>query len=448
MPLVRVLAVLLTLGLFGALNYFLYRRMVHDVTDSVRLRRLAAALIIALFAMLPLSRLFSVGPVTQLAAIMLTSWWGLCLFTLLALTLVEVAKAPSRLRTRRQANQALPAAAARESPPRDLSRLASLVPSPEGAPLLAASSEGDVTFDGSEEAAAQGATELRPLAATEAPEALSRRRFVARATAAGALAFGGGLSGFGLWRAYSPPEVTEFALRLRGLPRALEGFTLVQISDLHIGVVLQERFVDQLVSIVNAAKPDLVAITGDLVDGSPSELGRHVARLGNLRARHGTAFVSGNHDYYSGWERWAPQLERGGFTVLRNRFVTIGTPGASFDLVGVDDWGSRFTRHGYDLDSATAGRDPDRPSVLLAHQPSGLELAAAKHIGLQLSGHTHGGQLFPGTLVGEIVWGERNAGLCQHQGTYLYTNRGCGFVGPPMRVGAPPEVTKITLLPG
>lgn len=446
MPLVRVLAVLLTLGLFGALNYFLYRRMVHDVTDSVRLRRLAAALIIALFAMLPLSRLFSVGPVTQLAAVTLTSWWGLCLFTLLALTVVEVARAASRLRPRRNADQAPPAAP--ESKARDLGRLAALVPSPDGAPLFAASAEIDVTFDGSEARPVQAATEPRHLATTEAPEALSRRRFVARATAAGALAFGGGLSGFGLWRAYSPPEVTEIALRLRGLPRALEGFTLVQISDLHIGVVLQERFVDQLVSIVNAAKPDLVAITGDLVDGSPSELGRHVARLSNLRARHGTAFVSGNHDYYSGWERWAPQLERGGFTVLRNRFVTIGAPGASFDLVGVDDWGSRFTRHGYDLDRATAGRDPERPSVLLAHQPSGLELAAAKHIGLQLSGHTHGGQLFPGTLVGEVVWGERNAGLCQHQGTYLYTNRGCGFVGPPMRVGAPPEVAKITLLPG
>ncbi len=116
------------------------------------------------------------------------------------------------------------------------------------------------------------------------------------------------------------------------------------------------------------------------------------------------------------------------------------------DLVGVDDWGGRWGRAGYDLDRATAGRDPSRASVLLAHQPHGLDLAAEKQLGLQLSGHTHGGQLFPGNLVADVIWGDRNTGLSQHQGTQLYTSRGCGFVGPPMRVGAPPEVVKLVLV--
>jgi hypothetical protein len=325
-------------------------------------------------------------------------WWGVTLFALLALLSLEAARRLARVLRR---------------------------PAPAGA-------------------VATGVPFVPPPPTIEDPD---RRLFLARASAAGALAFGGGMASFGAWRAFRPPAITELAVRLKGLPKALEGFTIVQLSDIHVGAVIQGHFLDQLVSVANAAKPDLVAITGDLVDGTPDELGRYVARLRNLSSRHGTYFVSGNHDYYSGWEAWAPELERLGFEVLRNRAVSIGEPGASFDLIGVDDWGTRFARSGYDLAAATAGRDPSRASVLLAHQPSGLELAAEKGIGLQLSGHTHGGQLFPATIVGEVIWGERNAGLCRLDDTLLFTSRGCGFVGPPVRVGAPPEVVKLVLLP-
>ena len=172
------------------------------------------------------------------------------------------------------------------------------------------------------------------------------------------------------------------------------------------------------------------------------------ARLRNLQSRFGTYFVSGNHDYYAGWEEWSRELEGIDFEVLRNRTVSIGDPGASFDLIGVDDYGARWAPNGYDLEAAVKGRDPERASVLMAHQPSGFELAAQKKIGLQLSGHTHGGQLFPGTLVGDVIWGRRNAGWSALDGSQIYTSRGCGFVGPPMRVGAPPEVVKIILVAG
>jgi hypothetical protein len=272
--------------------------------------------------------------------------------------------------------------------------------------------------------------------------------FLSRVTAAGAASIGFGMTGFGAYRAFEKPAVTEVPVTLRGLPKALDGFTIVQLSDIHVGAVIQEKFLQQLVEVANGAKPDLLAITGDLVDGTPAQLGRYVATIKGLQARYGRFFVSGNHDYYSGWEEWAPVVQGLGFEVLRNRFVTIGDAGASFDLVGVDDWGMRMSHSDYDLDQATAGRDPTRASVLLAHQPSGLDLAAAKQIGLQLSGHTHGGQIFPATVIGDLIWGSRNTGLSTHDGTQLYTSRGCGFVGPPVRVGAPPEVVKIVLVAG
>jgi predicted MPP superfamily phosphohydrolase len=271
---------------------------------------------------------------------------------------------------------------------------------------------------------------------------------LARAAAAGSLGVGGALGSLGLYRALSEPRVTEVPIRLAGLPKALEGFTLVQLSDIHLGPVSQERFADRLVDISNRLRPDLVAITGDLVDGSPEQIGRLVARMGNLRSRHGTFMVSGNHDYYSGWERWVPHLGQLGFQLLRNRRVSVGDGADSFDLVGVEDWGHHSSDDGsdYDLERALEGRDPERASVLLAHQPTNLEKVAAAGVGLQLSGHTHGGQLFPATWMADAIWGNAVAGLSRQGSLWQFTSRGCGFVGPPMRVGSPPEVVKIILL--
>ena len=380
----RILFGILTLAVFAGANYFVYRRTVADTMQSVWARRGLAGLLAMLFLAVPIVRFAFQGqmPPPVITTVVLIGW-GVFMYTLMALVFVELAKWLVR---RRKKN---------------------------------------------------------PVAAPENPE---RRIFLSRMAATGALAVGGGVATFGTWRAFSPPSITEIPIRLPGLPRALDGFVIVQLSDVHVGAIIQEKFLDQLVATANSAKPDLLAITGDLVDGSPDAVGRYVARLRNLRSRFGTYFVSGNHDYYAGWEEWSRELEGLDFEVLRNRTVTIGDPGASFDLIGVDDYGSRWAPNGYDLEKAVKGRDPERASVLLAHQPTGLEQVAAKRIGLQLSGHTHGGQLFPANLVGDLIWGKRNAGLSTFEGTQVYTSRGCGFVGPPMRVAAPPEVVKIILL--
>ncbi len=280
-----------------------------------------------------------------------------------------------------------------------------------------------------------------------APFSEERRQLLARATAGGAMLATGGLVGYGTWRAFHPPVINRLAVRLPGLPKALDGFTLVQISDIHVGPLIKRRFMDAMVEQCNALKPDLMCITGDLVDGSVSELGHAVAALTNLRSRYGSYFVTGNHEYYSGDEEWTEALERLGIPVLRNRHVRIGEPGASFDLVGVDDWSAARSGspHRYDLAQAVAGRDPARASVLLAHQPANWREAAKAGIGLQLSGHTHGGQFFPFTLVVSAIW-EHAAGHFEENGHHLYVSRGTGFWGPPLRIAAPPEIVHVTLL--
>ncbi|PTL81706.1 metallophosphoesterase [Vitiosangium sp. GDMCC 1.1324] len=290
----------------------------------------------------------------------------------------------------------------------------------------------------------------RAVEAVPAPVSEERREFLARATAGAALVATGGMASYGVWRAYHPPVVNEVTVKLPGLPKALDGFTLVQLSDIHVGPLIQRRFMDALVAQTNALKGDLVCITGDLVDGSVEELGFAAGALRDLRSRHGTYFVTGNHEYYSGDEEWSDALTRMGVTVLRNRHVRIGEPGASFDLVGVDDWGAQRSGYpasrGYDLAKATAGRDPERASVLLAHQPAGWREQALKAgMGLQLSGHTHGGQFFPFNLVVSAIW-EHPAGLYREGDRSIYVSRGTGFWGPPLRVAAPPEIVKVTLL--
>jgi hypothetical protein len=253
-----------------------------------------------------------------------------------------------------------------------------------------------------------------------------------------------GASLLALWRGHQRPRLQRVALRIRDWPRELDGFRIVQISDLHIGARLRRSFAAAVVARVNALEPDLIAITGDLVDGRPEELRDEVEPFGKLCARHGCFFVTGNHDHYSGEELWVAQLQTLGIQALRNERVTIESRGASFVLAGVDDHRGGFGASTEDLPRALAGRDPGLPVVLLAHDPNSFAEASAMGVDLQLSGHTHGGQLWPFRYAVRLVtpW---VAGLYQVAGAQLYVSCGTGYWGPPMRLGAPAEITELTL---
>ena len=288
--------------------------------------------------------------------------------------------------------------------------------------------------------------------APDAPPDPARRLLLARAVAGGALVAAGAAGASSLRSAAGPAVIEEVPVRLARLPRALSGFTLAQISDLHVGPTIREREVRRVVEQVNALRPDAIAITGDLVDGTTRELGPIVAELGRLSARHGVYFVTGNHEYYSGAEDWMAFLSGLGIRVLRNERVALGdgTPGgATFDLAGVYDHsaGPRGSEHASDLARALAGRDPDRALVLLAHQPREVAEAVAQGVELQVSGHTHGGQLFPFSYAVRAAF-PYVKGLYRVEGApqgQIYVSRGTGYWGPPMRLGAPPEITRLVL---
>lgn len=278
----------------------------------------------------------------------------------------------------------------------------------------------------------------------------ARRELLAKGVAAATGAVGLVASGAALRSGLAEVEVKEVGVKLARLPSALSGLSVVQFSDVHVGPLLQTKFIETLVEQANRQRPDLVVITGDLVDGSLAELKEHVQALGRLKSRFGTYFVTGNHEYYSGVDAWLPELRRLGIRVLRNERVVLGDAGASIDLAGVDDSSAgRFGQgHGADVGRATAGRDRERELLLLAHQPKAIVDAAAAGVGLQLSGHTHGGQIWPFNHVVGLVQ-PYVAGLYQHDPTtQIYVSRGTGFWGPPMRLAAPAEITKLVLAPG
>jgi len=240
------------------------------------------------------------------------------------------------------------------------------------------------------------------------------------------------------------PDVRRLEIALARWPRALDGFRIVQISDIHIGPLLGRGFAEALTRRVNALVPDLVAVTGDLVDGSVEALREEVEPFAGLAAPHGVFFVTGNHDVYSGGESWVECVRELGLTPLRNERIAIG--GAEgFDLAGVDDHRGDWV-HGSteDLDAACAGRDPSRPLILLAHDPGTFRRASERGVDLQLSGHTHGGQIWPFRYLVRLAV-PFVAGLYRVGESLLYVSRGSGFWGPPMRLLAPAEITEIVL---
>ncbi|MEM1416813.1 MAG: metallophosphoesterase [Myxococcota bacterium] len=287
----------------------------------------------------------------------------------------------------------------------------------------------------------------------EAPaaEGTGRREFIERVASGAALGVGASAGLWGVAFGRHDYAIEEVPIRIPGLPRTLDGFTLAQLSDVHFGTFVGETQRRDALDLVRQVSPDLVVMTGDLIDHDA----RYVPLLGHLTqdlaelARFGVAAIPGNHDHYAGVDDVLGTLRQAGAQVLLNAGKTIGDAGGAFALLGVDDRWSRRTGGGPDLDRALSMVPRDLPRILLAHQPAYFREGPAGRVALQLSGHTHGGQISLGwnPAYAVLPYGYVR-GRYEHEGSQLYVNRGFGTAGPPSRVESAPEVTKLVLVAG
>jgi predicted MPP superfamily phosphohydrolase len=384
------------------LHGYLWWRLVRGTTRPGRTRR-RLTLLLGVLGLLPVAAVITRRSLPLTAAAPLDwiaySWLGLAFYLFLCLLVLEPVRLALRLRPRR-------------GQPAD--------PAVDGEP-----EDGEV---------AEG----------------SRRLFLARGLAVTAGAVTLGTAGTGAWLANSAPVVRRVPIALPRLDPALDGLRIVTFSDGHLSATYGGRRFERVVDLVNAQRPDVVAIVGDLVDGEVDELREDVAPLADLVSRDGVYFVTGNHEYFVDTRAWLRHLPTLGIDVLRNERVAVRRGAASFDLAGIDDRTaarSGVPGHGADLDAALDGRDDAVPAVLLAHQPVQVAQAEAAGVDLQLSGHTHGGQLWPFDYAVRLDQ-PAVSGLSRHGGTQLYVTAGVGYWGPPVRVGARPEVTVIELRSG
>lgn len=251
---------------------------------------------------------------------------------------------------------------------------------------------------------------------------------------------------FGLLNARLTARVVERRIMLRNLPAELDGFSIVQLSDIHVGPTIKRGYIDAIVRRVNGLSPDLIVITGDLVDGSVAELADDIAPLAQLSARHGVYVVTGNHEYYSGADSWIAEFQRLDMQVLLNRHVVLEQGGARLVLAGISDYSAELFKpsHKSNPAAALAGAPDDVPRILLAHQPRSAKAVVEVGCDLQLSGHTHGGQFWP--WMHFVQWQQPwVAGLQRVGGMQVYISHGTGYWGPPLRFGAPSEITHIRL---
>ncbi|QIM71677.1 metallophosphoesterase [Bordetella trematum] len=274
---------------------------------------------------------------------------------------------------------------------------------------------------------------------------LTRLR-AASALAVPALALAGTL--LGLHNARRLAHVKRVDVPIAGLPPALQGMTIAQISDVHVGPTIKAGYVQAIVDAVNALRPELIAITGDVVDGSVAALSAHTAPLGKLHAPGGVFLVTGNHEYYSGASAWVNEFRRLGLTVLQNQHSVIERGGARVVVAGVTDYGAGAFDPAQRSDPRAALQGAPAQAglrLLLAHQPRSARAAAPLGYDLQLSGHTHGGQFFP---WGFFVRFQQpfTSGLHREGAMWVYTSRGTGYWGPPLRLAAPSEITLLRLV--
>ncbi|MER8033645.1 metallophosphoesterase [Streptomyces hydrogenans] len=415
------------LALLGAVHWYVWRRLVRDVTAAGGpARRVGTAVVVAL-PLLSVAALASGRAGAPFLFQQVVAWPGfLWLAVLLYLVLaLAVGEAVRPLLTRWLARRAAAAPAPEPVP----------VPAPAPVPVPERTAEAEPEAEAAPEAETGDVVE-RPVASE-----VSRRLFVARVVGGAAAAAAAGTVANGAYGVLRGPRVKRVTVPLAKLPRAAHGYRIAVVSDIHLGPILGRAHSQRIVDAINATQPDLIAVVGDLVDGTVENLGPAAEPLARLRARHGSFFVTGNHEYFSGADAWVDHVRELGMRPLRNERLEIP---AGFDLAGVDDVAGESEGRGPDFARALGDRDRSRTAVLLAHQPVVIDDAVAHGVDLQLSGHTHGGQLWPGNLLAELA-NPTVAGLERYGDTQLYVSRGAGAWGPPVRVGAPSDITVVQL---
>lgn len=380
-----VVALLAVLVLLASSHLYLWRRLVRDVTGSRRLRRAGVVAAVAGPVLMALAMVAQrLGGAWDVLAWPGFVWLALWFYLVLALGVLELPRWWLRRR--------------RPAPP------APLDPGPE----------------------------------------VTRRLLISRGVAVTAGVTALGTVGHGMRQALGPPRLDRQQIVLPTLDRSLDGTRLVVVSDIHLGPLAGRAHVQRVVHAINDLNADVVAIVGDLVDGTVAARGPAAEPLAGIRARRGTWFVTGNHEYFSGAEPWLDRLADLGVHTLRNERREIVLGRGAFDLAGVNDPSGAAHGDPPDHAAALADRDRTRPVVLMAHQPVLAHEAARYGVDLQVSGHTHGGQMVPFNLAVGLQqpvtsgWGEVD-------GVPVYVTNGAGFWGPPVRVGAPPQVTLIQL---
>lgn len=436
MTVVFVAIALMVFVLMGFAHWYLWRRLVRDVSARGGLWRrtgtvLAFALPVLTIVTVAVGRSGVPFTVQRVLAWPGYIWLALLLYLLMALAVGELVRPlllriPARRRVATGAGPAAASASASASEP---------VPADAGAGTGAGGAATATTTKTVPEAGGNAADD-----GAAGPAVTSRRRFVARTVAAGAAVAAAGTVGAGAYNLLSGPTLKRITVPLAKLPRSAHGYRIAVVSDIHLGTVLGRSHAERVVRTINSAQPDLVAIVGDLVDGSVADLGPSVEPLRELRSRHGSFFVTGNHEYFGDAGEWVDHVRELGVHPLENARVEL----SGFDLAGVNDVRGEDSGVGPDFEKALGDRDTARASVMLAHQPVQIHESVEYGVDLQLSGHTHGGQLFPFHAVVALA-NPTVAGLDRYGDTQLYVTRGAGSWGPPVRVGADPDVTIVRL---
>ncbi|MGA5062955.1 metallophosphoesterase [Streptomyces exfoliatus] len=436
---VFLLVLIVVLALLGAVHWYVWRRLVRDVTTRGSLpRRLGTVAVVVLpllsFAALGSSRAGAPFVLQQAVAWPGFLWLALLLYVTLALAVGEAARPALRAwLARRDARAAVPATAP----------VPATAAAPATAPVPVLVPEAAPAAETPAEPAEPGPAPAEPAAeaAGPAPAEVSRRLFVSRVVGGTAAAVAAGTVGYGAYGVLRGPRIKRVTVPLAKVPRAAHGYRIAVVSDIHLGPILGRAHTQRIVDAINSTQPDLIAVVGDLVDGTVENLGPAAEPLARLRARHGSFFVTGNHEYFSGADAWVDHVRELGLRPLRNERLEIA---AGFDLAGVDDIAGESEGQGPDFVRALGDRDRARAAVLLAHQPIVVHDAVRHGVDLQLSGHTHGGQLWPGNYLAELA-NPTVAGLERYGDTQLYVSRGAGAWGPPVRVGAPSDITLVQL---